>query len=46
MEMEIQLNDSQLREFEVLKNCLNNCIVSVNRCLRAEGLSKVMEDIE
>ena len=44
--MEIQTNDFKIYEFEVLKKCLNNCLVSVNRCLKAEGLSKVMEDIE
>ena len=45
-EMEIQTNDLKIHEFEVLKRCKNNCLVSVNRCLKAEGLSKVMEDIE
>ena len=44
--MEIQTNDFKSYEFEVLKQCLNNCFVSVNKCLKAEGLSKVMEDIE
>ena len=44
--MEIQTNDFKIYEPEVVKQCLNNCFVSVNRCLKAEGLSKVMEDIE
>ena len=44
--MEIQTNDFKIYEPEVVKQCLNNCFVSVNRCLTAEGLSKVMEDIE
>ncbi len=43
---EIQTNDSQLHEFEVLKLCLNNNYVSVNRCWKAEGLSEVLKDIE
>ena len=45
-DMEIQTNDFKIYEFEVLKRCKNNCLVSVNGCLKAEGLSKVMEDIE
>ena len=44
--MEIQTNDFKSYELDVLKQCLNNCVVSVNNCLKAEGLSKVMEDIE
>ena len=44
--MEIQTNDFKGYEIEVFKQCLNNCLVSVNKCLKAEGLSKVIEDIE
>ena len=44
--MEIQTNDFKIYEFEVVKQCLNNCFVSVNKCLKTEGLSEVMEDIE
>ena len=45
-DMEIQTNDLKLHEFEVLKRCKNNCLVSVNRCLKAEILSIVVRDIE
>ena len=44
--IEIQTNDFKIYEPEVVKQCLSNCFVSVNRCLKAEGLSKVMDDTE
>ena len=33
-------------EVEISKKCLHNYFVSVNKCVKATGLSKVMEDIE
>ena len=44
--MEIHPNDFKSYEIEVFKKCLNNLFVSVNNCVKATGLSKVMEDIE
>ena len=44
--MEIHPNDFKGYEVEISKQCLHNCFVSVNKCVKATGLSKVMEDIE
>ena len=44
--MEIHPNDFKGYEVEISKQCLHNCFVSVNKCVKAIGLSKVMEDIE
>ena len=45
-EMEIHPNDFKSYEVEISKKCLHNYFVSVNKCVKATGLSKVMEDIE
>ena len=44
--LEIQTNDFKSYEIKVFKKCLNNLFVSANNCVKATGLSKVMEDIE
>ena len=44
--MEIHPNDFKSYEIEIYKKCLNNLFVSVNNCVKATGLSKVMEYIE